>query len=921
MVDQPKTSRWINVNPFNVVTYIGKITLNPSSDIWIDTNTKPDVLVNLTGDLDAWEFLTRNATETEYGNWETRWTGVTTNTPAWVGGRGIPLFRPETQTTTQNQTRTNVTSTVVPETITQTLGNRIVDVSVIPYMREKGVLVTGADFKPSTPVYPFFDNVSVINNFAIANKFTFVNNNLNFKTTTGDTETVTIRNNATNTSIGTAVIIKTANNVGYVVNMSPTSPFNIANMSLVGQTTGATHVVASHEHHTGQVAGVTANTLTLAISAAGASNVSEYVGSQIRIVAGVNAGQSATIQAYNPTTRVITISGTWAKLPTTSSNYSIGVMKTSDTGALAGVFVIPGGVFRVGEKNFRLVDNASGDIGSSATNGDAAFFAQGSLQTVENTIVSAVVPTIQRTSTTDSRVVSSTVVTRQVQVGWYDPLAQTFLVSPTQYPEGVFLSKIRLCFRSKDNKIPVTLQLRPTVNGYPSSSVIYPLSTVSLTPDKVNITDSPSIEDPTKYTDFTFDAPVYLQPGEHSFVVLANSNKYETYIAEIGKTDLVSGRLISEQAYGGSLFLSQNGSTWTADQNSDMMFKMFRYVFSTSPTIASFLVDYPETSATPYDLTHLITGDVVLANTSLNYQFNSETLSAGYVGYQPISPSTDYDMNDGFGTRIFDPSTGNSTFQLTAAMDNLTSEVSPFIDVTRMGFVAVNNKINNLGLSNNNIVITNTGSGYANASDVTITISGGNGSGALAEANVVGGIIDDITIVDPGSSYTGTPTITITRGSGGGANAAAIIVGETSKKGGPAAARYISRRVTLNDGFDSGDIRVYLTAYRPKESNIYVYVKLLSVSDPDTFEDREWQLLSPIGNANFVSTNSLDYRELIFAPGTNGVADNAISYTSNGVSYDTFRTFAIKIVMAGTNSADVPRIRDMRAVALPASVQ
>jgi hypothetical protein len=101
LVDQPKTSRWINVNPFNVVTYIGKITLNPSSDIWIDTITKPEVLVNLTGDLDAWQFLTRNATATEWGNWETRWTGVTTNTPAWVGGRGIPLFRPETQTTTQ----------------------------------------------------------------------------------------------------------------------------------------------------------------------------------------------------------------------------------------------------------------------------------------------------------------------------------------------------------------------------------------------------------------------------------------------------------------------------------------------------------------------------------------------------------------------------------------------------------------------------------------------------------------------------------------------------------------------------------------------------------------------------------------------------------------------------------------------------
>jgi hypothetical protein len=59
----------------------------------------------------------------------------------------------------------------------------------------------------------------------------------------------------------------------------------------------------------------------------------------------------------------------------------------------------------------------------------------------------------------------------------------------------------------------------------------------------------------------------------------------------------------------------------------------------------------------------------------------------------------------------------------------------------------------------------------------------------------------------------------------------------------------------------------------------------------------------------------------LFAPGTGGVEDNSISYVSNGVSYDTFRTFAIKIVMAGTNSADVPRIRDLRIIALPASIQ
>jgi hypothetical protein len=315
---------------------------------------------------------------------------------------------------------------------------------------------------------------------------------------------------------------------------------------------------------------------------------------------------------------------------------------------------------------------------------------------------------------------------------------------------------------------------------------------------------------------------------------------------------------------------------------------------------------------------HLITGDVTVANTGLGYQFNSEALTGGYVGYKPINPLADYEMYDGGGTRALIPTTGDSTFLLQAQMSTRNPAVSPFIDSTRMGFLAVNNKINDLELSNTDIVLVSGGSGYANSTDVTITISGGGGSGATAEANVVGGIIEEITIVDPGSGYTGTPTLTITPGSGGGSGAEAIILGETSRRGGPAKARYISRRVTLNDGFDSGDIRVYLTAYKPIDSDIYVYIKYLSSSDSDIFDDKEWQLLTQLGNANFVSINNSDYRELTFAPGENGIPSNQISYTSNGVTYNTFRTFSVKIVMAGESTVEVPKIRDLRVIALPA---
>jgi hypothetical protein len=232
--------------------------------------------------------------------------------------------------------------------------------------------------------------------------------------------------------------------------------------------------------------------------------------------------------------------------------------------------------------------------------------------------------------------------------------------------------------------------------------------------------------------------------------------------------------------------------------------------------------------------------------------------------------------------------------------------------------LSVHNKINNLELADDLITLVSGGSGYANSTDVTITISGGGGSGATAEANVVANVITEINIVDPGIGYTGIPTITITPGSGGGSGASAIVSGETGKRGGPAKARYISRRVTLNDGFDSGDIRLYMTAYKPAGSNIHVYVKLLSSSDPEIFDDKSWQLLTQLGNANFVSTNDFDYRELVFAPGTDGFADNDISYTSGNTIYTTFKTFAVKIVMSGESSVDVPKIRDLRVIALPA---
>jgi len=926
-VNQELASKTLNINPFNVVNYIGKISLNPPSDVWVDTTRKPDVLVNLAGDKDAWDLIltaTNNSPYAyEWGNWETLWSGTSTSRQNLTDGRFTQQnWARITTTTTASQTRSGVLSQVSPQTITQSIGDRVVDVSVIPYMRTKSVLFTATDFKPDTVLYPFFDNSSVESYVARANKFILATNNLGYRTKTANTETVSIYNNSTLSSNGTAIAVKTSNNALFVANISPNTSFNIANANLIGSVSGTSIRISGYEHYSGLTNTATSTTITLAIDATGANNEGYFANvansNVISIVAGTGAGQQRTISSYVAATRVATVSSAWTTTPDTTSVYSIGRLTTTRSGDVAGIFTIPASTYRVGEKLFRLTDTSTGDIPSSSTNGDASFYAQGLLQTAENTIVSTIAPTIQRTSVKDSRVTTTTSSVDVPVAGWWDPLAQTFLIAPAQFPQGIFVEKIRVCFKSKHDTSPVTLQLRPTVNGYPSSTTVYPYGSVTLTPDKVNVTDSPSFADvdSTKWTDFVFDTPIYMLPGEHSFVLLSNSNGYEAYVAEIGKLDLVSGLQISEQPYGGSLFQSQNGSTWTADQNLDMMFRIYRKVFNTSAVTAQFLIDKPSANLA-YDLLHTITSDVTMANTSLNYSFLSEKSTGGTTSFITLNSKEDYAMDDGNGRRVLNPTTGNTTFILKATMSTSNPAISPILDTTRFGGIFVDNYINNLPLLNSGFVIANTGSAYANSSDVTVTISGGGGSGATATANVVSNAVVGIIVTNGGSGYTTSPTITLTPGSGGGANASVTYNGEDKKSGGNSAVRYMTRKVTLADGFDSGDLRVYLTAYKPTGANIYVYYKLLSGSDAGIFDDKNYQLMTQLGNANFVSTNKRDYRELSFAPGINGSANNSVNYTSGTTAFNSFKTFAIKIVMSGSDTTDVPKVRDLRAIALP----
>jgi hypothetical protein len=964
-LSQPLASKSINVNPFNWINYLGKVNLYPSSDVWNSQTRVESQVVDLTGGAaaaDAWSSIQ----STSWGAWQTTWTGVTSDTEIGgtsrttgtsreisgkeaiskgidqviqgPGGTGRTRFdeisltttSSSLVTTTTNEARSGVLSQIVPTTLTKTLGDKVVDVSIIPYMRAKTILVTGTAFKPLTPLYAFFDNVDVSKYITNVNQFVFKTDNLQYQTTVGDSEQVTFKTTDTNVTLGTGYIIQTSAKNAFIVNIDTVAGVGTwtgySNVKVVGAITGTSSELASWQHFSGRAISANSTAMVLNYNAGNATNAtqSNYQSKTVTIGSGTGAGQQRTISDYNPTTRTLTVSTPWTTVPDATSTYTIGDPQTTEEGAISVVYSIPGDTFRVGEKHFRLIDVQTGLVESSSTNGDATFFSQGVVQTVQEQSISVFVPSVIRSSVSEERTSerssikgNSSSSTKQIQT-YYDPLAQNFLISSYQYPQGMFLSSVRVCFQTKDVSVPVTMQIRPTVNGFPSSGTVYPFATVTLTPDKVKTVapnSKPDLNDVTKYTEFVFDAPIFLQPGEHSIVFVSNSNSYNLYCAKKDEKNFIDNNNISAIPYVGSLFESQNGSTWIPTPVTSMMFSLHKKVFTTDTALAHFEADTSTiASDTAYDLAHFMTTDVVLANTSVNYEFISQQFTGNTShSYLPIIPFVDYRMVDGYDRRVLNKTTGNTTVKIRATMATQNRDVSPMIDKTRLNWLAVENKINNLPLKTSDVVISSGGIGYT--STPTVEISGGGGAGAAAVATVTNEVVTAVTITSPGTGYITSPTITLS--GGGGSGAVVSYNGENKRSGGNSAIRYFTKQVTLAEGFDSEDLRVYLTTYLPPLSGIQVYYKVLSTGDSETFEDKNWAIMTQLNNTTFVSANESDYRELTFAPGTGNVPDNYINYTSGSTTFSDFRTFAIKVVLYGQSSVDVPRFKELRAIALP----
>ena len=616
-------------------------------------------------------------------------------------------------------------------------------------------------------------------------------------------------------------------------------------------------------------------------------------------------------------------------------------LDTDNNGSVSGTFTIPDPTnnanprWRTGTRVFRLTSNQNDNRTDVETSAESDYVARGVLETVQNTIISTREPQLVRTDTTDNRSVTRTSTRESTRtIGWVDPLAQTFMIDDEG---GVFLTSLDCYFSSKDDNIPITIQIREVVNGYPGS-VILPFSEKTINPSSVNTST-----DGTTATTFTFDSPVYIQENtEYCFVLLANSNNYNAYVARMGETVLGSDRTISQQPYAGVLFKSQNGSTWTADQNEDIKFKIKRAEFSNVTGTGTLVNEsLPARTLKNNPIRTLSDSSSIIRvshpNHGMHGTSNNVTISGVPAGtFNGISA----DQINGTYTQISNVTLDSYDLNPTHNTSYSGSVATPTAsgDIGGNAVTASQNRLYDvLNLSLQTMTVPGTNISYNMRPTTGRSISGGetefNLTSSASSINVVAN--DNIYFTSPRmvasqinetnemsgnkslfvncvmttSNTKLSPVIDLQRCSAfvvqnrlNQPSASDVnFVADTTNVGTSSAAVYLTRPVVLENQSTALDIR--LTSNIRTTSKVEVYFRTTSSEEARNIDDLSW-----------IPFNVTGAEDQTVTPAEDNNTFKEYKYTASGLNE--FTAFQIKICMKGTNSSYPPVIRDMRGIAL-----
>jgi hypothetical protein len=516
-----------------------------------------------------------------------------------------------------------------------------------------------------------------------------------------------------------------------------------------------------------------------------------------------------------------------------------------------------------------VTDSPTNSEGTTLTSARNNIFAQGIIQKTGSVTINSRpfnvsfsntnnITSLGRKVVSTQRVETSRVAVPAPPVRNSDPLSQSFYVDPDTYPKGFYLTSIDLYFRTKsqDNNRNVTIELRELENGFPAPQFVSDGDLAI-----VNNKDIKISEDATLPTKFTFQNPIYLSSGnDYCFAIKPENNDadFAIWVAELGAIDITNPNKQTriEKGYNsGMLFTSSNDRAWTAKQNTDIKFTIRIAEFDTTAKYAYWNnKDIP--TAFTYDALTPAISDQVLPGTSITYEI--KTADSSYAIDSDYTTIKNYERlisrsRKQISTKTEETNNRFKSLQLRATLSTTNKYITPYIDDENILFHFDKNIINNA---------------YQTSVSGTVTYSSGNnivvGAGTSFMTQVFSGeyakfgteyrriaSISNNTYLIVSSNFTTSNSVNQT-----------MSIRNEENPFGPysSQSRYITKVVSLNDGFEASDLIVYLNVNRPPGTSIKVYCKLLNENDTDAFDDKFYTPMSLDGTET-TTLNSTEYKE------------------------------------------------------------
>ena len=688
-LEQAFATRIENVNPFNIIEYTGTIKLEPSTDTWVTNKS-----------------VTKKVTKKKFKTLTNRSTQFRTINA--VAGQRKGRTTMSTKTKRDTKVSSNKTSA-----ITNTSADLDTKSNDDPFIRSRNVAFFADGLKPFTRYYSFLDASRKLDVFP---KYVEISSVVgSFRVGETVEGFVTLANGKGRRRIIFRLCVpnhKTGphKNPDLELDFSPYDK----NQSLANTTTYNT----------------SSKFLNIDLNALSLASQGSFFG---RIIPGMKLiGKTSGAQATVKSTRLI----------------------SDGLGSLYGAFFFRKPTrtekvkFRSGSKTFKLTNVKNDTLPlpgeKKHSEAEAIYSATGTIQrttltttqvrtiTTTRNVVNTVTQTntfrfqklpppkiirktkiIDRTKTIRPQITKVTKVTNItnniIQAPRRDPLAQSFLTDK----KGAFITSVDIFMATKDNKAPLTVEIRTIDLGLPTGQLVSLEAQVVLDPSQVNTSD-----DASKSTRVTFSSPIPVEPEtEYAIVLLApTSDRYNAWIAKLGEktvnTKELSGpdQLQYTKQYGaGSLFKSQNGSTWTPTQFEDLKFVVNRCEFIAQEGTATFF------------------------NPDIDYD-------SGIIPTLPSNPikSLPRQLDVGITTVVTDDMKN---------LLNIGRKVGSGNTVT--GYIG------NVGGPITTLNVNIAGVGYSNGtySGVPLFSINGNGSGATADVTVSGNVVSSVSLASTGTGY------------------------------------------------------------------------------------------------------------------------------------------------------------------------